>query len=149
MNAFNGCSALTELFLPKSVASIGNNAFANTEVTIAGYEGSFAHSYAVENAMSFKVVEDSDEVILGDLDGDMTVNAKDVNIIRRVVAGVIPMTEQMLRSADLDKDGTVNGKDSNFLSRKTAGVIECICVLNQKSLRSNSQGFFILREDIL
>jgi len=59
-NAFLGCDCLRKIILPKSVTSIGENAFSGDEydsvemnVTIYGYTGSYAETYAKDNEISF------------------------------------------------------------------------------------------------
>ena len=56
----------------------------------------------------------------GDVSGDGAVNAKDVTIIRRFIAGGYGITVQE-SVADVNKDGTVNAKDVTVLRRFIAG----------------------------
>lgn len=46
----------------------------------------------------------------------------DVNVMRRVVAGVLTPTDAQLAAGDLDGDGAVNGIDANALARIISGV---------------------------
>lgn len=55
--AFYYCSALESLQIPKSVEDIGGYAFDGcTNLTISGYSGSEAKTYADENSISFKTI---------------------------------------------------------------------------------------------
>ena len=56
----------------------------------------------------------------GDVSGDGAVNAKDVTVLRRGIAGGFDLTipEEL---ADLNRDGAVNAKDVTFLRRALAG----------------------------
>ena len=63
----------------------------------------------------------STATIRGDLNGDGIVNVIDVNIIKRVLAGVVTLDSKVEKAADLNSDGSINSIDSNLLSRKIAG----------------------------
>ena len=56
----------------------------------------------------------------GDLDGDGYVNAKDITILRRALAGGYGLTVD-LTSADFNHDGYTNAKDVTILRRALAG----------------------------
>ncbi len=55
-SAFENCSNLENVYIPASVETIGENAFANCSenLTIYGEEGSYAETYANENGIPFK-----------------------------------------------------------------------------------------------
>ncbi len=54
--AFRGCEALTQLSVPSSVTSIGSGAFDGCpSLTLLVANGSFAHTYAKQNSIDFKV----------------------------------------------------------------------------------------------
>jgi len=57
--------------------------------------------------------------IVGDIDGDGTINGKDANVLKRYIAGALGLNDE--RTADINEDGTVNGNDSNLLMRVLAG----------------------------
>ena len=62
-------------------------------------------------------------VMMGDVDGNGTVNPADTNVIRRVVSGTVTVTEEQIVSGDVNGDGLVNGKDANLISRYASGII--------------------------
>ncbi len=65
-----------------------------------------------------------DVVMKGDIDGDGVVNAKDTNMIKRIVCGVTTAGEKQVAAGDVNGDGLINGIDANILNRYAAGVIE-------------------------
>jgi hypothetical protein len=62
--AFNWCSNLSDIYIPRSVVSIGFGSLdtAGTLIegglTIHGYAGSYAETYATENGYNFEVIEE-------------------------------------------------------------------------------------------
>lgn len=62
--AFNSCYNLADIYIPRSVTTIDTTAFeyasTNTEngLTIHGYAGSYAETFATENGYNFEVIEE-------------------------------------------------------------------------------------------
>ena len=61
--AFTGCTSVKEIFLPRSLTTIGNNAFGYANwsskvenFTIHGYAGTAAETYATENGFTFEAI---------------------------------------------------------------------------------------------
>ena len=55
--AFAGCSGLTKILLPQSVTSIGTNAlYACSNLVARVYEGSYAHTWCVENGQAYELI---------------------------------------------------------------------------------------------
>ena len=69
-------------------------------------------------------VEGEDTVILGDLNGDGEINAKDANLIKQIIAGESPADGEALTFADLNSDGEINAKDANLMKQLIAGEIQ-------------------------
>jgi len=62
------------------------------------------------------------EKLLGDLNGDGQLSAKDSNTLMRIVAGVLNLSAEDEWVADINGDGTVSAKDSNLLMRLIVGI---------------------------
>ena len=65
----------------------------------------------------------SAEVLLGDVNGDGTVDNLDANMVYRYDNGVITLTDDQLAAADVNGDGSVNNLDANEIYRYDNGVI--------------------------
>ena len=92
------------------------------EVTVIESEG---HTY-VDGTCSVcgekePVVEP--EYTPGDLTGDGTINAMDVNIAKRILSGAVTPSAAQNLAGDINGDGQFNGKDANYLARIASGAI--------------------------
>ncbi|MBE6587507.1 MAG: DUF4091 domain-containing protein [Ruminococcaceae bacterium] len=58
----------------------------------------------------------------GDVNGDGEVNAMDMNVAKRIIAGTITPTSEQVLAGDLSGDGAFNGVDSNYLARLISGT---------------------------
>ncbi len=126
-DAFNGCTLLTSITIPKSVTSIGERAFGfypDDETyeykkiegfTIFGIKGSMAESYALENGFEFIAIQG----IMGDINGDGTIDDWDSVLLDRYLAGWD--VEINTSAADMDGNGIVDDWDGILLARKFAG----------------------------
>ena len=81
--AFTNCPNLRYVTIPESVVLIQPNAFDRENVTVRCYQDSFAHSYALENNISFELLK---KIVLGDVNNDGAVNINDVTDIQRNLA---------------------------------------------------------------
>ena len=63
--AFGGCTSLERIFIPKATTTFNANIFKNSpNVTIYGYSGSEANTYANENSIPFVAIDDVDKSLL-------------------------------------------------------------------------------------
>jgi len=65
------------------------------------------------------------DVVSGDVNGDADVNAKDANLIKRIIAGALEIEagSDAFNAADINGDGEINAKDANLIKRIIAGAI--------------------------
>lgn len=139
--AFEGCTALTDITLPESITRIGSAAFSDCtgltsvtilgtnvyifysafdgipNLTIYGYADSSVESYANAHNINFRIIG---ETVVGDLDGDGTINSTDAVAIQKYLAGNV-IEGFTKESADLNGDGEVNSADSVLLMKYLAG----------------------------
>ena len=67
-----------------------------------------------------------EKILLGDLNGDGTIDAGDAVIISRYDAGEITLTADQLKAGDVNGDGIVDAGDAVIISRYDAGLIHDI-----------------------
>ena len=65
------------------------------------------------------------EILLGDINGDGEVTAKDSNLMKQALSGSIEFKNgtREFSAADIDGDGAISAKDSNLLKQMIAGVM--------------------------
>ena len=110
--AFTNCHDLKYVTIPESVVFIQPNAFDFEGLTICCYYGSYAHTFAAENGISYELL---DEVKLGDVNGDSYVNISDVTCIQRHLAELEKVDGVRLLASDTNQDGNVDITDATVL----------------------------------
>ncbi|MBQ7266322.1 MAG: hypothetical protein IJS61_09520 [Firmicutes bacterium] len=65
-----------------------------------------------------------DKAVLGDANGDGTIDAKDASVILQFAATTDTPSEEFLSACDVNKDGTVDSKDASLVLQYSSGVIE-------------------------
>lgn len=123
--AFSYCRNLTSITFPKGLASIGDNAFYEcTSLATVYYGGSEETMGDISIGSNNSCLINAEIVyayVTGDLNGDDAVNSMDVNLMKRVLAGVLTLTDEQMTVGDLDGNGQINSFDSNDLSKIIAG----------------------------
>ena len=110
--AFTNCPNLRYVTIPESVVLIQPNAFDWENVTVRCYEDSFAHSYALENNISFELLK---KIVLGDVNNDGAVNINDVTDIQRNLAELEEFDEYQQLAADANQDGALDISDATAI----------------------------------
>ena len=146
--AFYKCSSFNTIVLGEKVKEIGDNAFAGannlksitckrfrpaaiqentfsdnaySNATLRVPKGSLSLYYVTTGWMKFdNIVEDDEEVIPGDANGDGKVNVSDVTALINMILGVIPKDEAR---ADINGDGIINVSDVTALVNIILGVV--------------------------
>lgn len=121
--AFYVCDSLNSITIPASVTEIGKNlARSYSGVSIFGYTGSTAESYAKENKYAFYSLSAS----VGDVNEDGVVNLMDAIALNKYLAGMISLTDNQLIAANCNTaDGTsnINEDDVTALMRFVINLI--------------------------
>lgn len=112
--AFSVCDSLNSITIPASVTEIGKNlAYSYSGVSIFGYTGSTAESYAKENNYAFYSLSAS----VGDVNEDGVVNLMDAIALNKYLAGMISLTDSQLVAANCNNaDGTSNINEDDVTS---------------------------------
>ena len=110
--AFTNCPNLRYVTIPESVVLIQPNAFDRENVTVRCYQDSFAHSYALENNISFELLK---KIVLGDVNNDGAVNINDVTDIQRNLAELEEFDEYQQLAADANQDGALDISDATAI----------------------------------
>ncbi len=63
------------------------------------------------------------DILLGDVNGDGTIDAADAVMIQRYDSGLTTMTDEQLAAADVNADGLVDAADAVKIQRYDAGLI--------------------------
>lgn len=66
---------------------------------------------------------ESPDYIMGDVDGNLSVNIKDATLIQKYSAKLTDLDERKLFVADVNRDKTVNVKDATLIQKKIANLI--------------------------
>ena len=145
-NAFTSARIGT-FVIPDSVAAIGKNAidayyynksYQQKNVTIKGYSGSCAETYAREHEIEFVRLGTTRQtgapnvpaplvLSLGDLNGDREINASDGAVIligsaHTGAGGTSDLTEDQLTAGDINYDGVINASDAALVLIYAAGI---------------------------
>lgn len=75
-------------------------------------------------AKIYTYVEETPEIMYGDVNGNGKVNTGDATQILRYDAGVVDFTEAQLTAADVSGNGKVNTGDATQILRYDAGIID-------------------------
>lgn len=111
--AFANCPSLTYMELSPYITSIALSAFQNDEnLTLGVWYGSYGYEYAKEHNIPYILL---DSVLLGDANGDGSVNINDVTTIQRHLAEMETLEEICLHAADANQDGTVDIEDATTI----------------------------------
>jgi hypothetical protein len=117
--AFSGCNNLTTVILPDSIISIDYNTFQNCKnVTLYGTPGGYIETYATENNILFKSIEDVSQSIKGDVNNDGEFNVADVVLLQKWLLAVPDTHLANWKAADFCNDSKLNVFDLCLMKRE-------------------------------
>ena len=106
---------MTSVIIPDSVTSIESNAFYSCDnLTIFGYTGSTAETYAENNEIPFVALDEATE-LPGDVNSDGKVDRKDLTRLAQYFARWDVDVDST--ASDANGDGTVDRKDLTRLAQ--------------------------------
>ena len=132
MFLFYDCKNIKEIEIPAAVTEIEDKAlgFYTDEgtdevkkiegLTFVGEKGSEAERYAKDNGFAFRT---KGGYILGDANGDGTVNINDATTVQKHAAELEKLTGDRFAAADVNKDGTVDIIDTTLIQKYAAEII--------------------------
>ena len=132
MNAFWDLNGLTRVEIPATVTQIWpggigygfdetiEDVVKNPNLVIAGVKGSEAERYANENEIPFEEIV---PVVIGDINGDNSVDILDATLAQKHSAGKADLTEEQLAVADVNNDKNVDILDATEIQKFAAGKI--------------------------
>lgn len=119
--AFSNCTSLQSVTIPKSTTYIDSTAFMNcSNLTIKGYEGSYAQQFAADNNIPFEIIND---FMLGDVDLDDEITIYDVTTLQKYLADIITLTADQISVSDVNKDGSIDIDDVTIIQKYLADLI--------------------------
>ena len=126
--AFYACSSLTEIYFAGDAPSMKSKSFYNVTATAYYPSGNDTWTEAVMQnyggTITWVSYGPQDDVLLGDLDLDGDVDAEDLTILARHVAGIEILTDTTaLANADVNGDGSIDANDLTMHARYVAGII--------------------------
>ena len=114
-------TALTELTCPRSLTEFGDNtALGLASLTLYGYEGSAAETFAgAHDNVTFVALP---EVLPGDVDLDGAVTIQDCTALQRYLCEMTTLSETAQTAADVNSDGILNVRDVTDIARMLAAA---------------------------
>ena len=152
--AFYGCESLETIKVPSSVTSIGMWAFEYcnnitdiyyhgteeqwNEIDINHLDGSngcltSANIHYIDDVIDNNPTDDQttddqttdiEEVVVGDVNGDDTVNTLDALCVLKYIVGLNDLTPEQQKTADTNKDGEINSSDALQILKFVVGLIK-------------------------
>ncbi len=118
------CRNLTNVVIPQNVEYISPGNFNQVPkgVTIYGYEGSRAESFAKEKGINFALYRE-EGYSTGDVNMDGDLNVKDATTIQKQLASLVNLSIDAQTLADYNSDGNLNVKDATAIQKSLAGLV--------------------------
>ncbi|MEE3333024.1 MAG: leucine-rich repeat protein [Ruminococcus sp.] len=121
--AFYNSRSIDEIFIPKSVTSIGEEAFEpmmySNSISINVIKDSAAEEYCQKNN-----VQNIVSILFGDANNDGKLNISDATAVQKHVAGIAAIESLAVKdAADVSGDGKVTVRDATLIQMRVAGII--------------------------
>ena len=104
----------------------GDDAFSHcNNLTVKGYEGSYAETYAGEHRIPFEVMEETASIAKpGAANCDGSIDVSDAVLLARFCTedSTAVITDQGMQNADMTQDGNIDSSDVTAILRKIARI---------------------------
>lgn len=129
--AFGGCRALTEVTIPNTVTNIHFTAFTDglipseiplSKLTIFAKVNTTAQTYAKNLGIPFITITEYTTEILGDINGDESINAADALLALQHSVRLIDLRGASYEMADMDKNDSIDAKDALQILQRSVGL---------------------------
>ena len=134
VGAFFNCENLKEITLPKNIVELSGIGWSCSDpgghgeyikyddITIKGYSGTVAETYAKENGFTF-ISLGNVENTLGDVNGDGVISILDATEIQKYLASLSKLNENQIILADFNKDGIISIIDATEIQKYIVGLV--------------------------
>lgn len=128
VGAFFNCENLKEITLPKNIVELSGIGWSCSDpgghgeyikyddITIKGYSGTVAETYAKENGFTF-ISLGNVEKTLGDVNGDGVISILDATEIQKYLASISELNNNQISVADVNKDGVISIVDATEIQK--------------------------------
>lgn len=128
VGAFFNCENLKEITLPKNIVELSGIGWSCSspgghgeyikydDITIKGYSGTVAETYAKENGFTF-ISLGNVENVLGDANGDGVISILDATEIQKHLASISELNNNQISVADVNKDGIISIVDATEIQK--------------------------------
>lgn len=90
---------------------------------VANSDSALADKSTIEAAAGTVTVDTATKVVYGDVDANGAIEAKDVTLVSKYVAGLTTFTDTQIKAADVDGNGSIEAKDATLIAKYVAGLI--------------------------
>ena len=68
------------------------------------------------------------DVLLGDVDGNGSIEVKDITLLQNYMAGAAELTQKQMKAADVNSNGSITLQDVLMIQQYVAKKIDCFAV---------------------
>lgn len=113
---------IKKITIGEQVTSIGTGNFEDIDgIIIIGVPGSYAETYANDNGLTFKDIND---VTYGDVDENGKINSSDALTVLQSVVGIVQLNERQSKAADVDGSNKIDTSDALSILQYTVNIID-------------------------
>ena len=113
---------IKKITIGEQVTSIGTGNFEDIDgIIIIGVPGSYAETYANDNGLTFKDINDA---TYGDVDENGKINSSDALTVLQSVVGIVQLSERQSKAADVDGSKKIDTSDALMILQYTVNIID-------------------------